>query len=265
MMQPIGVFDSGVGGLSVWREIVNQLPQENIIYFADNANCPYGTKTQDEIITLASKIVDFFISQNVKLVVVACNTATAAAIDYLRQNYSIPFIGMEPAVKPAALQTKTGCVGILATNGTLGGQLFKRTKDKYANDINVIVQPGTGLVELVEAGEYHSEKAKVLLKKYIDPMLLKHADHIVLGCTHYPFFRPLIDDIAGKGVKIIDPAPAVARQTKDVLGRIKSLEENSSRLYKFMCSGSAETLKEILTNAIKLDISNVEIIEHVKI
>jgi glutamate racemase len=264
MKQPIGVFDSGVGGLSVWKEIAALLPHEDIVYFADNANCPYGPKSQKEVIALSDAIVRFFISKDVKLVVVACNTATAAAIDYLRASYELPFVGMEPAVKPAAILTKTKCVGILATAGTLGGKLFKATTERYASDIKVVKQVGSGLVELVESGNQYGEKAEELLEKYVLPMIKKGADHIVLGCTHYPFFRPLVDRIAGEGVTIIDPAPAIARRVNDILEdrHLKVLDDDAPK-YHFYSSGTSSTMKTLLEEVLHVDTTGVVLEENV--
>ncbi len=266
MKQPIGVFDSGVGGLSVWKEVVALLPHEDIIYFADNANCPYGSKTRQDVIALSDLIVQFFISKNVKLIVVACNTATAASIDYLRNTYQLPFVGMEPAVKPAAINTKTKCVGILATAGTLGGKLFKATTERYASDVRIVKQVGTGLVELVESGNQYSPKAEELLIKYVRPMVEKGADHIVLGCTHYPFFRPLVDRIAGEGVTIVDPAPAVARRVKDILEseNLIALACDTPK-YLFYSSGSCSTMRSLLTEILLVDGSSIAIAENVAI
>lgn len=266
MKQPIGVFDSGVGGLSVWKEVVALLPHEDIIYFADNANCPYGTKSQQDVIELSDSIVKFFISKNVKLVVVACNTATAAAIDYLRKMYELPFVGMEPAVKPAAISTKTKCVGILATAGTLGGKLFKATTERYAADVRVVKQVGTGLVELVESGNQYSSKAEELLIKYVRPMVQKGADHIVLGCTHYPFFRPLVDRIAGEGVTIVDPAPAIARRVKDILeGENLLVVDSDTPKYLFYSSGSSSTMRNLLADVLLVNVSSIAIAENFKL
>ena len=214
---PIGIFDSGLGGLTVWREVRRQLPNEDIVYFADSLNCPYGRKSAGEIIGLAHGIVDNMLALGCKLIVVACNTATAAAIDDLRQSYHIPFVGMEPAIKQAALNTRTGKVGVLATKGTFDGRLYKQTSQRYANNIDVMVQIGDGLVELVENNEYQSVEAHKLLQKYVAPMLGQGVDQIVLGCTHYPFYKPQIEAMVGNGVTVIDPAPAVARHVAELL------------------------------------------------
>ena len=245
----IGVFDSGLGGLTVWREIRRQLPNEDILYFADSKNCPYGPKPPQTIAKLACEIVDGMIAAECKIVVVACNTATAAAIDTLRRNYSIPFVGMEPAIKQAALNTKTGKVGVLATKGTFDGRLYKETSRKYANNIDVMVQIGTGLVELVEADEYETEKAHSLLEKYVIPMIEHGVDQIVLGCTHYPFFKPQIERMVGSGVAVIDPAPAVARQVSKMLTayNLQNINDHAGTDL-FVSSGTTEAMQKLLTS-----------------
>ena len=214
---PIGVIDSGFGGLSVLRHLLVDLPDENFVYFADNDFCPYGRRRFEEIQDRICFIVDYLIREyNVKLIVVACNTATAAAIDLLREKFNIPFIGMEPAIKPAALNTKTGIIGVLATEGTFNGRLFKQTKQKYASDIQVIIKAGNGLVELVEKGITTGNEVEELLYQYITPMVKTGADLLVLGCTHYPFLSETIIKLFPT-LQIIDPAPAVSKQTVSVL------------------------------------------------
>lgn len=247
MQQPIGVFDSGIGGLSVWKEVQKQLPMENIIYFSDRKNCPYGNKTESEIIELSKKITEFLLQKNCKLIVVACNTATAAAIDTLRQLYSLPFVGMEPAIKPAALHTKTNCIGILATKGTFSGKLFKQTSAKFTEHIQTIVQQGDGLVELVEQDEVGSLKSNELLKKYLLPMVEKGVDKIVLGCTHYPFFTDEIRKIIPKNIDVINPAPAVAKQTSKLLEELHLLNKtNKSIYYDFFSSGDTTIMNKYI-------------------
>ncbi|PLX03574.1 MAG: glutamate racemase [Marinilabiliales bacterium] len=225
----IGIFDSGVGGLTVWSEIKKILPNESTVYYADSKNCPYGSKSKEEVIQLSEKIVQLLIHKGAKIIVVACNTATAAAIDYLRAKYPLPFIGMEPAVKPAALHTQTGTIGILATEGTINGRLYKETRDRYAAKCNLIVKVGKGLVELAEEGDSYSEKALEAVKKYIKPMIDGNADQIVLGCTHYPYFIDEIRKIIPKTVIIHNPAPAVARQTKNVMKSSGLLSQAASK------------------------------------
>ncbi|RPH33939.1 MAG: glutamate racemase [Bacteroidales bacterium] len=247
--RPIGVFDSGAGGLSVLKALVKELPNESFIYFADSANCPYGSKPKDEIIALSSAITDFLISMGCKVIVVACNTATAAAIDWLRENYSVPFIGMEPAIKPAALNTKSKSIGVLATAGTFKGRLYIETSHKYASDVNVCYQVGEGLVELVEQGIENTHEAEDLLLKYVKPMLECNIDQLVLGCTHYPFFKPLLEKILPPNVEIIDPSPAVAKQVLKVLVENQMLLDNSvdSTYHTFYSSGSTDVLKVLVS------------------
>ena len=223
-MGAIGVYDSGVGGLSVWKELLKELPQEEYLYVSDAGYCPYGPKSKEEIVKRAIAVTEFMIANNVEIIVVACNTATAAAIEYLRGHYTIPFVGMEPAVKPAAINTRTGAIGVLATKGTFKGELYLRTLHKFASNAKVIEQVGEGLVELVESGNVDSDQAREIIGKYVRPMLEADVDHIVLGCTHYPFLEKLIREAAGEGVEIVNPAPAVARRAAQVLeGRRKGM------------------------------------------
>lgn len=225
----IGVYDSGQGGKSVLKELVALMPQEDYVYYADSAFCPYGTKDPDFIIERACAVTDFLISKGCEMVVVACNTATAAAISYLRSHYSIPFIGMEPALKPAALRSRSGVVGVLATSGTFKGSLYLNTLAKFSEDVKVIQRVGEGLVETVEAGVLDGPEVERLVHNCIDPMIEAGADHIVLGCTHYPFLKPVIERIAGPGITVINPAPAVARQAQRVLSGIKKTEPSGKK------------------------------------
>jgi glutamate racemase len=216
----IGVFDSGVGGLSVVREIMAQLPGQSLIYLADQAHAPYGQRSLAEIRDLAAGITRFLLDQGARLIVVACNTASAAALRWLRmQMPEVPFVGMEPAVKPATLRTRTRHVGVIATAATFQGELFASLLDRYAHDVTVHTQVCPALVPLVEAGELHSDQAQAAVRAYLAPLLAAGIDELVLGCTHYPFLRPLIEAAAGPGVEIIDPAPAVARQVARVLAQ----------------------------------------------
>lgn len=253
MQRIVGVFDSGVGGLTVLEELVKILPSYSFIYFADTKNCPYGPKGKDEIIRFSANITRFLIGQGSNTIVVACNTATASAIDYLRANFSIPFVGMEPAVKPAALATKTKSIGVLATEGTFNGRLYRETTAKYAANINVFYQVGEGLVELVEEGKSNSLEAKELLSKYIKPMIDENVDHLVLGCTHYPFFTETLKQILPKKVEIVNPAPAVAKQTlriQEELFMEKTNEPSNSEItekfVKFYSSGNTEILEKLV-------------------
>lgn len=243
----VGIFDSGVGGLSVWKEIVSLMPYNNYLYLADSAWCPYGPRPQEEIIERARVITSFLIGKGAGIIVVACNTATAAAIKTLREEFTVPFIGMEPAVKPAAMNSKSGVIGVLATKGTLNGRLYNQTVKRYANGVQVVEREGKGLVSLVEEGKLSGVETDRLLKKYIHPMLKKGADQIVLGCTHYPFLLDAIKQITGNDVKIVDPAPAVARHMKEVITESQDYQQGQNVLKPeettmFYTTGTLETL-----------------------
>jgi len=250
---PIGIFDSGVGGLSVLKEVRELLPSESITYFADSGNCPYGSKTQDEILFLARRQIAFLLSQNCKLIVIACNTLTAVAIDCFRSEYPIPFIGMEPALKPAALKTRTKKIGVLATENTFNGKLFRQTYEKHAFGLEVFIQPGYGLVELVEKGEQDSETARQLLEKYLAPMVEKGADTLVLGCTHYPFLKKMLETVTQGRMAIIDSSSAVAAQTKRILTEydLVSHKGQSPRL-TFFTTGEKAIAKNFISLAVDI-------------
>ena len=220
-MATIGIMDSGVGGLSVFREIRKALPREHYIYYSDNANCPYGEKTPEFIRERLRAITDFFISKGAQAMVLACNTATSAGIETLREEYAIPFVGMEPAIKPAALGTGSGVIGVLATKGTLKGDKYILNRERFAKDVKVVEQVGQGFVELVEAGIMEGPRAEADAKAALKPLLDAGADRIVLGCTHYPFLIATLRKVAaslGKPDTVFqDPAPAVARRLVSVL------------------------------------------------
>ncbi|MDW3649902.1 MAG: glutamate racemase [Bacteroidia bacterium] len=236
---PIGIFDSGFGGLSVWKECKALLPNEQFIYIADQAYCPYGPKSQDAILQRARELSQYFLKKGAKLIIIACNTATAAAIKYLREEFDIPFVGMEPAIKPAALDSQTGHIGILATQGTFAGQHFQNTREKFAQGVELHIQVGEGLVELVESGKIDGPECLAVLAPYLLPMKAKGIDQLVLGCTHYPFLSKAISAILGEGVKLIDPAPAVARQLHNVLEGGNILSKRQIRAVDiFYTSGS---------------------------
>ena len=225
--QPIGIFDSGIGGTSIFKEIHALLPNENSIYLADSKHAPYGNKSKQEIINLSIKNTEHLISQNCKLIVVACNTATTNAISHLRSTYDVPFIGIEPAIKPAALNTKTNAIGILATKGTLSSDLFHRATDLYSNGIKVIEQIGEGIVPLIEEGKVSSNEMKTLLRLHLQPMIDANIDYLVLGCTHYTYLMPLLLELLPQHVKIIDSGLAVAIQTKTILNQNQLLNTTS--------------------------------------
>ena len=222
----IGIFDSGSGGLSVLREILKILPKERFLYYADTAFCPYGEKTPEFIQSRGRAITDYLLGEGADIIVVACNTATAAAISTLRKEYAVKFIGMEPAVKPAALSSESGVIGVLATAGTLKGSKYLTTKGLYEDNVKIVEHVGKGFVELVENGELDGCKTMRVVRKSLQPLLDEGADRIVLGCTHYPFLRDVIQKIAGPSVQVIDPAPAVARHLLDVMKEESIIKED---------------------------------------
>lgn len=244
---PIGIFDSGLGGLSIWKEIHALLPSENTYYLADSTHAPYGEKSRDEIIRLSIKNTEYLLEHNCKLIVVACNTATTNAIAHLRATYEVPFIGIEPAIKPAALHTRTGTVGVLATKGTLSSSLFHHTVRNHAAGITIIDQIGAGLVPLIEAGKAQSEEARTLLRKYVKPMLEAGVDQIVLGCTHYPFLMPVLKDLLPEHINVLDCSAAVARQTKRVLEERQLLNPDTvPGVHHFYTNKSLSILEDML-------------------
>jgi glutamate racemase len=217
-IEPIGIYDSGVGGLSVLREVQAQLPHENLIYVGDQANCPYGSRSKEELQQLADGVIRFLLEKPIKLLVIACNTASAAALKEMRQRFpDLPIVGMEPAVKPAASQTKSGKVGVLATPSTFSGELYASVIERFAQDVQIFESTCPGLVAQIEQGALESPETIAILREAIEPMIRQGADTLVMGCTHYPFVIPQISRIAGPGVAVIDPAPAVARQVERVL------------------------------------------------
>lgn len=222
--QPIGIFDSGIGGLSVLQEIHALLPAEDLLYFADQAHVPYGSRSLDQVRKLSEEITRFLKNLGSKLIVVACNTASAASLHYLRAIFpELPFIGMEPAVKPAAERTRSRVVGVLATPATFQGELYASVVDRFADGIHVLQSTLPGLVEQIEAGELDSPEVGHILKQGIDPLLERGADTLVLACTHFPFVLPTIQSLSGDRVEVIDPSPAIARRTRQVLEVDRSL------------------------------------------
>ena len=255
-VQPIGIFDSGVGGLSVLRPIQETFPNEHLLYFADQAHVPYGSRSLAEIRHFSEEITRFLLDQGAKIIVVACNTASAAALNSLRETFTqAAFVGMEPAVKPAALETRSGKVGVLATENTFSSLRYAQLMSRFAQDVEVIENPCRGLVSLIEAGDIASADTEALLRRVLVPMLGVGVDTLVLGCTHYPFVRPLIERIVkesdtGTPVIIIDPAPAVARQAGRVLAKLQLLapvgKSGTVRLYTSARSHSLVDLSEQL-------------------
>lgn len=241
--RPIGIFDSGVGGTSIWKEIQKLMPYESTIYLADSKNAPYGEKSEERIVELSVKNTEFLIEKGCKLIVVACNTATTNAIELLRKRYGVSFIGIEPAIKPAALFSKSKTVGILATKGTLSSSLFSSTSANHAHGIRILEQEGTGLVPLIEQGQIETKETEVLLKKYLRPMVEEGIDYLVLGCTHYPYLIPVLKKLLPEHVKIIDSGAAVAKQTKAVLerdGLLNNTDKNGR--YQFFTNADVNIL-----------------------
>jgi glutamate racemase len=231
----IGIFDSGVGGLSVLREICKVLPDEQYIYYSDNAHCPYGEKSVEYIIDRAREITRFLLDKGAEIMVVACNTATAAAISTLRNEFNVRFIGMEPAVKPAVMSTETGVVGVLATSGTLKADKYQNTRERYSEGVKIVEHVGQGFVELVEKGCLSGEEAEETVRKSLTPLMDEGADRIVLGCTHYPFLSEVIIKEASaiapdRRIEVIDPAPAIARHLKEVMQAEKLIHNDGFRI-----------------------------------
>lgn len=243
---PIGLFDSGIGGTSIWKEINTLLPNENTIYLADSKNAPYGLKSKQEIIDLSIKNTEFLLKNNAKIIVVACNTATTNAIVELRAKYKVPFIGIEPAIKPAANKSKTQTIGILATKGTLNSELFHEKTSLYSN-VKIIEQVGHGLVQLIENGDINSSEMNELLESYLKPMVEQNIDYLVLGCSHYPYLIPQIRKIIPNHIQIIDSGEAVAKQTKKILEALQ-LFNNSENVswQKFYTNANPGVLSTIL-------------------
>lgn len=243
--QPIGLFDSGIGGTSIWTAIHELLPYEDTIYLADSRNAPYGQKSKEEIIALSIKNTEFLLEKNAKIIVVACNTATTNAIKELRTKYDIPFIGIEPAIKPAALHSKTQTIGILATQGTLSSELFNKTLEIY-QETKIIEQVGHGLVELIENGAIQSPEMTQLLQSYLQPMIEANIDYLVLGCSHYPYLIPQIKKILPGHIQIIDSGEAVARQTQKILEEKTGLHAPGNGKAIFYSNSDPKVLNEIL-------------------
>ena len=252
----IGIFDSGVGGLSVWREVVRELPHEVTLYVADQAHVPYGSRSLSEVRKFAEGITRFLLEQGAKVIVIASNTTSAAALHYLRNLFpDVPFVGMEPALKPAIERTRTGAVGVIATPATFEGELFANLVERYTNDAWVLSQACPGLVDAVEAGALDTDETTALLERYLSPMMEAEVDQLVLGCTHYPFLRPIIEQLMGPGTAVIDPAPSIARQVAHVLtqrepttpslleaGQLRSFESR----HLFYTSGEVEAFTKMI-------------------
>lgn len=228
-LRPIGIFDSGVGGLSVLRAIRELLPSQPVIYLADQAHVPYGIRTLEEVRDFSHAITRYLISEGCRLIVVACNTASVAALKSLREEFTdVPFVGMEPAVKPAAEQTHSRVVGVLATYATFQGQMYNSVVERFAQGVAVLQDHCPGLVSQIEKGNFDGVETEKILRNALEPMLVKGVDTIVMGCTHYPFVIPLIQKITGPDVKVIDPAPAIARQVRRLLEKNNWIPANNT-------------------------------------
>lgn len=258
---PIGVFDSGVGGLSVLREMRALMPNEDIIYFGDQGHVPYGPRSMEQIQDFSEGITRFLLAQHAKIIVVACNTASAAALKYLRETFpDVQFVGMEPAVKPAAEKTQTGKVGVLATPATFQGALYASVVERFANSVELFQNTCSGLVQQIEIGNLEGDETRRILEDALHPMLEKNIDTVVLGCTHYPFVIPLIEKIVGEKVRVIDPAPAVAKQVKRLLEAGGMLNQ-TGRVgnIRFITSGEVESVKSALRLLLNID-DEVEVV-----
>lgn len=255
MENPIGIFDSGVGGLSVLRELRSLMPNEDIIYFGDQGHVPYGPRPMGQIQDFSEGITRYLLSQKSKIIVVACNTASAAALKYLRETFpAMHFVGMEPAVKPAAEKTQTGKVGVLATPATFQGALYASVVERFANGVELFQDTCNGLVQQIEIGNLNGAETRRILEDALHPMLAKNIDTVVLGCTHYPFVIPLIEEIVGEKVRVIDPAPAVARQVKRLLEAGGELNQNGEKgLVRYVTSGDAASVRSILKLLLGVD------------
>ena len=256
---PIGVFDSGVGGLSVLHEIRRELPEEGLLYVADSGYAPYGDKSVQLIEARAITIVEFLLSQRAKAIVVACNTATGVAIETLRARFPVPIVAMEPAVKPAVTHTQSGVIAVLATSRTIASDNVAKLHERFGANVKILMQACPGLVELVEAGDLSGDRTRALIAQYILPLLAEKVDTIVLGCTHYPFLVPLIREIAGPTVAIIDPSAAIARELRRRLASANLLSTDSHALTeRFWSSAAPDKAQTIISQlwqaGVKVDI-----------
>ena len=258
-MAKIGIFDSGVGGLSVFKEIKKRLPGCSYIYYGDNANCPYGIKGPDFILQRSKEIASYLQNEGADIIVVACNTATSYAIETLNEEMEIPIVGSVPGVKPAAVETRTGVIGVLATYGTLNAPLYNRIRNRWGANVEVVEHIGLGYVELVESFDFDSEYAKNVVRNSVEPLVKQGADIIVLGCTHYPFLKDTIEDVANKIkpestplVTVYDPAPAIAKHVETIILENGLSIEDSEPAVKMLSSGSDEILFKLYNKYLNL-------------
>ncbi len=239
--RPIAVFDSGVGGLSILHEISRLLPHEDVLYFADQGHVPYGPRPLSEIQRFVRGIARFFIERDAKAIVIACNAASAGGLKHVRQLFPrVPFVGMEPAVKPAAQNTRTGVIGVITTKATYQGELFASVIDRFARNVEVVTQVCPEFVRLVEAGELDTPRVRRVAQDYLEPLLDTGIDQLVLGCTHFPFLTPLIQGVVGESVQIVDPGPAIARQTGRVIANCENSRRHVGQITYFTSGGPAK-------------------------
>ena len=262
MSGPIGIFDSGVGGLSVLLEVRRELPHEDLLYVADSGHAPYGEKPADFIERRATSIVNFFINEGAKAVVVACNTATGVAIEALRARWPMPIVGIEPAIKPAAAVTKSGIIGVLATSQTIASARFARLAGTFGSGVEIVAQACPGLVEQIESGDLSSAETRSLVEDYVRPLIERGADTLVLGCTHYPLVRAAIESVAGPTVTVIDPAAAVAREVRRRLEQAGLLTDGvRPGTTRFWTSGPPAQLKQML-RTLNVDAGDVRMLAY---
>lgn len=247
-IRPIGLFDSGIGGTTIWKAINSILPNENTLFLADSANAPYGQKTKEEIIRLSKKNIEWLLNHNSKLIIVACNTATTNAITELRNTYNVPIIGIEPAIKPAAIHTKTGKVGVLATQGTLISSKYAEAQTLYPNVV-FVNKIGYNIVQLIEDGKLFSKELENLLIEYISPMINENIDYLVLGCTHYPYLMPILNNFLPKHITVIDSSEAVAKRTFKILADNNLLKTDSKiGEHRFYTNKDEKILQSFINN-----------------
>ena len=254
MISPIGLFDSGVGGTTIWKEVVRQLPHESTLFLADSLNAPYGEKSTEEIIALCEKNTEYLLDHHSKLIIVACNTATTNAIAHLRAKYKVPFIGIEPAIKPAGLYSQTKTIGVLATQSTLRSTFFANTCQHLLDaGVRVLKQEGIGLVPLIEERKINTPEMFALLEQYLRPMVAEGMDYLVLGCTHYPYLTSLISEILPENVRIMDSARAVAKQTERILSQNNLLaKEESIPSHLWLTNKQVEILQSFAPPQVKV-------------
>lgn len=258
---PIGIYDSGFGGLTVWREIRRALPHESLIYLGDGKNCPYGSLSEERVAELAEASVRRLLDEGCKLIVVACNTATAAAIEHLREIFpAMPFVGLEPAVKPACLRTRSGVVGVVATERSLSGRKFLATVERYGGGKRIVTAVGRGWVEAVEADAEDAPETELCVREVLEPIIAEGADVIVLGCTHYPFLRPVIERVIGdRAIEVIDSGAAVEKRVESLLDEYGlRASEGHEALYRFLSMADGDYCERLRRKAFADEVAQQE-------